>query len=321
MVKIMTVLLVNRTLAPSILLSTGLLCLLGMGVFVPSTSHGLTFDLPEKGDIVGYIKTTVVRHGDNLSTIGRKYDIGGYEMKEANQGVSYLSPQPGTHMTIPSRFILPSGPRKGIVVNLAEMRLYFYHPNSNQVSTYPIGIGKDGWDTPLGKTRIVRKRENPTWVVPDSILENYARKGKSIEKRMPPGPNNPLGEYAMNLGFKNIVIHGTPYPRGIGIRSSHGCLRMLPEDIENLYYEVPMGTQVRIVHEPNKIGKIANTFYLEAHVPLSEPQYQSYESLNQKIRRVMSRFKSQSIRINWGEAESLRKRANGLPEAFGRLIP
>ncbi len=294
--------------------------ILGMGILIAGKASALTFDIPADGNIVGTIKTATVRGNDTLSTVGRRYDIGGYEMKEANPGVNYLFPEPGSRLTIPTRFILPSGERKGIVVNLAEMRLYFYHPNGRTVSTYPIGIGKQGWLTPLGKTQVVRMQKDPWWIVPDSILEKHARSGKPIPAKMPPGPKNPLGKYKMNLGFKNIVIHGTPYPKGVGLRSSHGCMRMLPEDIQELFGQVTVGMQVRVVHEPHKVGIVGGNIYLEAHVPLRESIYQNPMSINQLVMKTAATYGYQGkFNVRWNDARNYSKVANGYPQRIGNL--
>lgn len=288
-------------------------------LLAPSSSEALTFNLPAQGNIIGEVTETTVEYGDSLSTIGRRFDIGGYEMVEANPEASYSDPAPGTRLTIPSQFILPSGPQKGIVINLAEMRLYFYHPNGYQVSTYPVGIGQDGWLTPLGKTSIVRKRTDPTWVVPDSILANRRAHGDPIPPTMPPGPDNPLGQYAMNLGFKNIVIHGSPFPHGIGVRKSHGCINMLNEDIEELYPHVAMGTPVRIIHEPVKVGVLNDQLFLEAHVPLEESVYQEGISLKNKFQNALKNTNYNSYKVHWNQIEMHAEQANGLPQLIGSL--
>lgn len=294
--------------------------LLGMvGFFSTSAAFSLTFPMPSDGNIVGQVQYATVRAGESLSTIGRRFNIGGYEMTEANPGVNYMHPKAGSTLVIPSKFVLPNAPRKGIVINLAEMRLYYYHPDGSQVSTFPVGVGKEGWDTPLGTTQIVRKRENPTWVVPESILENHRRHGKYIEPTMPPGPKNPLGEFAMNTGFKNIVIHGTPYPMGVGVRSSHGCIRMLPEDIRKLYQMAGVGTQVTIVHEPHKIGYQSNKVYLEAHVPISETTYTGIYSTDTLVQRFTNKV-GKKVTIQWSEAQRIRNSTSGYPQAIGNMM-
>lgn len=282
------------------------------------SSHALTFTIPQDGNIVGHLQQTHVRHGENLSTVGRRFNIGGYEMKEANPGLSYKRTKAGTRLVIPSRFVLPEGPREGVVINLAELRLYYYHPDGKRVSTFPVGVGQEGWNTPLGKTTVVRKRANPTWVVPKSILENHRKKGKPIPPRMPPGPKNPLGTHALSLGFKNIVIHGTPYPMGVGVRSSHGCIRMLPEDIRQVYAMVPVGTPVRIVHQPNKVGYLGQRVYVESHVPIEDSMYGGNHSIESIVKKMVNKT-GRKMTIHWGHAQKARHRASGYPTAIGKI--
>ncbi|MBS0286394.1 MAG: L,D-transpeptidase family protein [Proteobacteria bacterium] len=283
----------------------------------PVQSFALTFVLPHNGNIVGNVQYATVQPGDSLSTLGRRYDMGGYEMVEANPGVSYADPTPGKRIIIPSRFILPDTARKGIIINLAEMRLYYYHPDGVHVSTYPVGVGQEGWNTPLGTTTVTRKREHPVWVVPDSILENHEAHGEPIEKVWPAGPNNPLGDYAMNTGLKNIVIHGSPYPKGVGVRSSHGCIRMLNEDVAQLFKMVQIGTPVTIIHQPTKIGVMDNKLFLEAHVPLSKAQYYSdYTSTGELLHKLV---KGAKYSVHWKDIERIQNKANGLPQPIGSI--
>jgi L,D-transpeptidase ErfK/SrfK len=286
---------------------------------LPNISYGLTFVLPHNGNIIGNIQYATVQPGDSLSTLGRRYDMGGYEMVEANPGVEYASPRPGSRVVIPSRFILPDSPRKGIVINLAEMRLYFYHPDGVHVSTYPVGVGQEGWNTPLGNTTVVRKREHPTWVVPDSILENHERHGQPIPKVQPPGPTNPLGDYAMNLGFASIVIHGSPFPKGVGVRSSHGCIRMLNEDVGELFQKVSIGTPVAIIHQPTKIGRMDNKLYLEAHVPISQAvaAESGFTNVGSLLHKAAGNGK---YTVEWAEVEKIQNRANGYPLPIGSIF-
>tara|TARA_R110002110_G_scaffold65206_4_gene179990 strand:+ start:73341 stop:74432 length:1092 start_codon:yes stop_codon:yes gene_type:complete len=279
----------------------------------------LTYTIPAQGNVVGHIQYTTASRHDSLSTVGRRHNIGGYEMKEANPGVGYKNPRAGKKLLVPSRFVLPDAPRKGIVINLAELRLYYYHPDGRRVSTFPVGVGQDGWNTPLGKTSIVRKRANPTWVVPKSILENHRRLGKPIPKSMPPGPKNPLGTHALSLGFKNIVIHGTPYPRGVGLRSSHGCIRMLPEDIRKVFDMVPMGTPVNIVHQPNKVGYLGKQVFVESHVPISSSMYGGNHSIEYSVKKIVNKT-GVKMNINWHQARKARSQASGYPKAIGRVL-
>lgn len=282
-------------------------------------SQGLTFVLPHNGNVIGQLQYTTIHSGETLSTLGRRYDMGGYEMKEANPQVDYSNPRPGTQVLIPSRFVLPDGPRKGIVINLAEMRLYHYLPDGIHVATYPVGVGQGGWNTPLGNTQIVRKREHPTWVVPDSILENHEAHGQPIPRVQGPGPTNPLGDYAMNLGFQNIVIHGSPFPKGVGVRSSHGCIRMLNEDVEQLFKQVKVGTPVAIVHQTSKVGRLDNKIFLEAHVPLaSTGEYPRNDNIGELVQKIVP--SGNQYRLEWQEVHKLRTRATGYPQPIGAIL-
>ncbi|MFO1258212.1 MAG: L,D-transpeptidase family protein [Gammaproteobacteria bacterium] len=292
-------------------------CLLGM-VGINNTCHALTFPMPQNGNIVGSLQTTTARPGDTLGIVGLRYNIGGYEMKEANPGVPFGAPKVGSTLVIPSRFILPPGARKDIVINLAEMRLYYYHADGAHVSTFPVGVGQQGWTTPLGNTSILTKRKDPTWNVPESIWFNHLVKGQPIEKSVPPGPSNPLGRYAMNLGFTNIVIHGTPYPLAVGVRSSHGCIRMRNEDVEQLFSHVKIGTKVSIIHEPIKVGQDAGQLYMESHVPLGETMYPKSQNIRDLVMRTPhDRYRSFSI--DWNTVDKVRAKSTGYPERFGTL--
>ena len=236
-------------------------------------ADALTFTLTQEGNIVGNIQTAVVQHGESLSDIGKKFDIGVYEMIEANPRLDPWNPLAGEKVIIPTQFILPAGKRQGIVINLAEMRLYYYHPNTNLVTTHPIGIGRKGWVTPLLDTKVTHKQYNPTWRPPISIIREHANKGDPLPNVVPPGPHNPLGEFAIYLSASGYLIHGTNRPGGIGLRTTSGCIRLFPEDIKSLYNQISIGTIVKIIHEPYKIGIHNNQLYIEAHEPLSDPYY------------------------------------------------
>ncbi len=296
--------------------------LLGIGAILtyPIASFGLTFVMPANGNVVGNIQYATVQPGDSIADVAIRYNMGGYEMLEANPGINYSHPNPGTRLVIPSRFILPDAPKKGIVINLSEMRLYFYHPDGVHVSTYPVGVGQDGWNTPIGKTSIVKMRERPTWIVPDSIMENYIANGKTVNKVIPPSPTNPLGEYAMNTGFASIVIHGTPYPKAVGLRSSHGCIRMTNQDVGELFKMVKVGTPVEIIHQPAKIGQENNKLFMEAHVPISSSLYDSdYKDVGSMIHKLADKI-GKRYKVEWNEVERIRHQANGYPLPIGSFF-
>ena len=283
-----------------------------LSLIAPMSAIAFTFPLSQHSDIVGKMQTTIVQKNESLGEIGRRFDLGVYEMIEANQAIDPWLPKAGTEIIIPAKFILPAGPRKGIVINLAEMRLYYFHPSGKYVTTHPIGIGRKGWSTPLGETKITQKKANPSWRPPASIRQHYLRKGKVLPLVVPAGPNNPLGTHALRLAMPSYLIHGTNRPGGIGVRSSSGCIRMFPEDIKSLFNIVPVGTKVRIVHYPYKIGRHHGNIYIEAHKPLSEPQYGGRD-LAESLEHSVNLKGIKSSQINWKQATVEAKTANGFP--------
>ncbi len=289
----------------------------GLGLLNPV--FALTFPLPKTGDIVGEIQTTTVRKGESLGEIGRRFDIGVYEMIEANPNLDPWLPTPGAIVVIPTQFILPPVPKTGMVLNLAEMRLYYFHPDKPMVTTHPLGIGKKGWFTPLGKTVITGKKKDPAWYPPESIRQEHIAKGDVLPLVVAGGtPENPLGRYAFYLDSKGLaakgafLIHGTNRPAGVGVRTTHGCIRLFPEDVEALFNIVPIGTPVRIIHEPYKVGWRDNHLFLEAHQPLTEPQYAGSDSLVRLTKIIESAIAGSHL-VNWTSAKMTAKSAHGYP--------
>lgn len=234
-----------------------------------------TYDLPsEYFDVIGSVTTVQSKYADTLWDIARRTSIGQDHMKRVNPEIDIWIPGEGTFITVPSHHILPNAPREGLVLNLPEMRMYYYPPKQAgqpaQVQTYPIGIGRMDWATPLGSTRITEKTKDPTWTPPESIRREHAAKGDPLPRVVPAGPNNPLGRYKMRLGIPGYLIHSTNKPLGVGMRISHGCIRMLPEDIERLFPQLPVGTPVTIINQPVKAGWHGGKLYLEVHPPLEE---------------------------------------------------
>ena len=264
-----------------------MLALVALAWCVLNTSaSALTFAIQPGADIVGAVQTATVQYDETFDSIGQKFDVGIYEMIEANPDVDPREPTTGTTLIIPTQYVLPSGPRRGIVINLAEMRLYYFHKDEPLVTTHPIGIGRKEWETPIGKGKIIEKTKDPYWKPPDSIRAWYDEHHKYLPDIVPPGPQNPLGGYAMRLSIPGYLIHGTNTPGGIGIRSSSGCIRMHPEDIESLFYKVSLGEPVRIVNQPYKIGHYNYKVYIEAHEPLSG-EYYHVEDDNEVMKQAM----------------------------------
>lgn len=231
------------------------------------------YELPESGNMIGEVYHITVEEGDTLLDIASEQQVGYEEIRHANPDTSLWAPEPGTEVTIPARYILPPVRREGLVINLAELRLYYF-PDTPKgetptVETYPIGIGRDGYDTPLGVTKTTMKLENPAWYPPDSIRQEAAEKGDSLPSVVPAGPDNPLGERAILLDLPGYLIHGTNRPDGVGMRVSHGCIRMRPDTIKKLFSRVGVDERVNIIDMPVKIGRDGERLYLQAY-PLDE---------------------------------------------------
>ena len=247
-------------------------------VVAPVAMHQFPFD-PKKTGVLGEVQVTQSRHEDTLADIARRFDVGYDELIRANPGVDPWLPGEGTRIILPTQWVLPDAPAEGIVVNVAAMRLfYFPKPKKGEqrvVITYPIGVGKVGWATPIGSTTVVSKRKNPMWTPPDSVRKEHAKKGDPLPARVPAGPDNPLGAYAMNLGWPSYLIHGTNKPPGVGMRASHGCIRLYPEDIAALFPTIAIGTKVTVVNQPLLYRWQGNNLYVQSYPPVVEGEDES----------------------------------------------
>lgn len=246
-------------------------CVSLTALLLAGQSAALELPLPPEGeDVAGEIQVIKAKYEDTFAALGETYDLGYLELVAANPGVDPWLPGEGTDIILPTRFILPPGPREGIVINLAEYRLYYYPEGQSVVHTYPLGIGREGWGSPVGNTRISAMTSNPAWYPPQSIRDEHAADGDPLPKVVPPGPDNPLGPYKMTLAMPGYLIHGSNKKFGIGMRVSHGCFRMLNHNVLELSGRVKVGTPVRIIDEPYKFGVSQGKVYLEAHTPLEE---------------------------------------------------
>ena len=283
-------------------------------LLIGQTASAVTFPMPEEGnDVVGETFKYQTRYEDTFSDVGRFYDIGYREMQDANPGVDPWVPGDGTEIVIPQKYILPPGPRTGIVINLAELRLYYFPPGRNEVITHPLGIGREGWSTPVGTTGIIGKKKGPSWTPPDSILKEHAAEGRPLPKVVPPGPDNPLGGYAMYLGIKGYLMHGTNKPYGVGMRVSHGCIRLYPEDIEELFQQVPIGTPVRIINQPYKAGWLNGELYVEAHHPLTEEVKKIGYNYTGLVSEVLTKLGDDPRKPDWSKLQEYSKSLTGIP--------
>ncbi|MDH3615948.1 MAG: L,D-transpeptidase family protein [Gammaproteobacteria bacterium] len=224
--------------------------------------------------VVGKPQVVFTREEDTLSDLAREYGLGYDEIVAANPDVDPWSPGENTPVLLPTQYVLPNVPKEGVVLNIATKRLFYFPEMADgeqqEVLTYPIGIGRVGWETPLGSTSVVSKAKDPQWWVPASVRREHAEMGNPLPAVVPPGPDNPLGTRVLKLDMPGYLIHGTNQPYGVGMRVSHGCVRLYPENIELLYALVSVGEPVMIINEPYQIGQQDGVLYFEAHTPLDD---------------------------------------------------
>ncbi|EML2064454.1 L,D-transpeptidase family protein [Enterobacter asburiae] len=240
-----------------------------------NSARAMDYPLPPAGSrLIGQNQTYTIQEGDNkLQTIARRFNTAAQVILEANNTIAPVNPAPGTVITIPSQMLLPDTPREGIVVNLAELRLYYFPPGQNIVQVFPLGIGQLGLETPVTTTRVSQKIPNPTWTPTPGIRARSLEQGIKLPPVVPAGPNNPLGRFALRLGVGNgeYLIHGTSAPDSVGLRVSSGCMRMNAPDIKALFEQVRVGTRVQIVNEPVKFSvEPDGKRYIEVHRPLAQ---------------------------------------------------
>lgn len=253
-------------------------------------AHTLTRP-PVYVDVIGKIEQTRANSGDTLLDIARRHDLGQNEILLANPAVDRWLPGAGEKILLPNRYIIPRARRSGLILNLPEMRLYYFPIKGlgqlPLVITHPVSVGRMDWKTPLGHTRVVAKQKDPAWYPPRSLKEEAAAAGETLPDVVKPGPDNPLGRYAIRLGIPGYLIHSTNKPYGVGMRVTHGCVRMYPEDIEMLFDEVPVGTPVQIVNQPVKVGWLDGTLFLEVHPPLAEDR-EKYGNFMQQVQDAIA---------------------------------
>jgi L,D-transpeptidase ErfK/SrfK len=279
----------------------------------------LPLPISKRDNVVGQLRYTLVGRGDSLLDIARAFDIGHDEMLLANPQLNRWVPKVGAEVLIPSLYVLPAGERKGIVLNLAELRLYFFQPGKQVVHTFPVSIGDYDWSTPQGTTRIISKQVNPPWYPPKSIREEHAEDGEELPPMVPGGdPDNPLGEFALKLAIPRYLIHGTDQRRasGIGMRVSHGCIRLYPEDMEKLFSMVPVGTPVRIIDQAVKAGLRDDHVFLEMHQALVEDGDISFErpSVDEVLEHLRP-YQREGFDIEKDAVEETLRRSDGIPMA------
>lgn len=295
--------------------------LLLASVFAVGTAQALELPLPPPGeDVVGQVQVIKAKYEDTFADLGSANDLGYLEMVAANPGVDPWLPGEGSEVILPTRFILPPGPREGIVINLAEYRLYYYPKGRDVVYTYPLGIGREGWSSPIASGRVTAKTPNPGWTPPQSIRDEHAAEGDPLPAYVPPGPDNPLGPFKFTLSMPGYLIHGSNKKFGIGMRVSHGCFRMLNHNVLKLAELVPVGTSVRIIDEPYKFGRSGGKLYLEAHAPLQdEGQPSVVDKHSAVINALLKRDGMDELRLDWDMVREVVAAEDGLPVAIAQV--
>lgn len=280
-----------------------------------------TWPLMEKQDVIGEIRWYRVSEADTLVSIARRFGIGYEAMLRANPTFDIWLPESERYLRLPTQFVLPAGPKQGLVLNLAEMRLYHF-PNGDphKVYSFPVGIGREGWETPITITQVVKKVVAPAWYPPKSIQEEALAKGHLLPDVVPAGPDNPLGSHALRLGLSSYLLHGTNRPAGVGMRVSHGCIRLYPEDIVALFDRVNVGVELRIVDQPYKMGWRDHELFLEVHPAAygKETWDQSKQALPGPLQVLMRRVTKESEAVlDWNQIYDALAEADGVPVAIG----
>ncbi|HEX3409309.1 MAG TPA: L,D-transpeptidase family protein [Candidatus Binataceae bacterium] len=240
-----------------------------------------------RDDIVGTLTTYTIQRGDTLLDVGRWFGLSAKEISDANGHMDWWTPPVDRVVILPTAHILPDTPRSGIILNVPEMRLYYYYPSITYtrhhkgksrgkttravfsgprvVYTFPVGLGRFDWKTPVGEWRVIAKIKDPSWTLPDDIYQEHLERDGFADHVVPPGPDNPLGRYKLELSIPQYGLHGTNVPWGIGMTVSHGCVRLFPEDIERLFSKTPVGTPGEFAYQPVKFGWRGDALYVEVH--------------------------------------------------------
>lgn len=280
------------------------------------------FEIDDDTDVVGEVQYVEARDEDTLLDIARRHGLGYEEIRMANPGVDTWVPGEGTRVTVPTRFVLPDAPREGVVVNLADLRLYYYPESGDRVKTFPVSIGRMDWRTPIGEHEVRTKLEDPAWYPPQSIREQAEQRGETMPFEVPPGPDNPLGRHAILLDLSGYLLHGTNRPWGIGMRATHGCIRLGPEDIAYLYEEMEPGMAVRIVDQPFKAGwSDDGELYIQSFPLVGEHEDKPFtDALRMAVDAVESAMGDTRYRVDRRQLREAVENPDGAPRLLGRSV-
>jgi len=271
-------------------------------------------------DVIGRMRFITLEKGDTLPDIARHFSLGLNAVSAANPGVDVWVPKAGEPVLLPLNFILPDAPRKGIVINLAAMRLFQFQGNSEPLTvlTYPVGVGTEERPSPRGLMRVERKVSRPTWHVPASIANDHRKKGDILPAKVPPGPDNPLGEYALYLSAPSYLIHGTNKPASIGLRATNGCIRLYPEDVKRLYEDTPVKSPVSMVNQPYLVGQSNGVVYMEVHGSMEDVDTVELDRIYKKLRTI----ETESGRtLDWSKIKKVLAEGRGIPVPILEIRP
>jgi L,D-transpeptidase ErfK/SrfK len=290
---------------------------------MPQDTHRFVLE-DDSQDVVGVVQMTETTKEDTLPDIARRFDVGYEEMARANPGVDPWLPGAGRKVVVPTRFILPNAPRDGVVINLAAMRMYYFPRRKSGeqqvVYTHPIGVGRVGWNTPEGTTRIVSREKDPTWRPSANVRKEHAENDDPVPAVVGPGPDNPLGKFKFNLGWPSYLMHGTNKPYGVGLRSSHGCIRLYPEDIAVMFDAIPIGTPVHVVNQPFLFGWSDGQLLMQAYTVLEDDKRWKAPGQQKFAAAMPARLKKQldagSQQVDWNAALALAREPRGVVVAI-----
>jgi L,D-transpeptidase ErfK/SrfK len=274
---------------------------------------------PAGTDLVGYNFVIRVQSGDNVTAIRKRYEVSYNELVASNPRVNFYRLRVGQNIIIPQQMILPRF-RQGIVVSIAELRMYYFTADGSKVYTFPVGLGREDWRTPTAEGYVVKKETDPVWHPPKSIREYwFAKTGELLPDAVDPGPKNPLGKYALRLSVPGYLIHGTNQPDSVGTYISSGCVRLLSNPLETIYDNVSVGTPVHFVYYPNKAGWQGDKLYLESHPTISGYEEESSSLSDQSVESAIHAATNyHEAYINWGRVEQIINQHNGMPQIIGR---
>lgn len=290
--------------------------------FISSTAFATRYGVPSTNNVlIGDMQYQLVTEPVEIPQLQQHYNIGYNAIANANPHIDPAKPIPvGSTIVLSTQHLLPNAAREGIVINLPEMRMYYYPQGSNQVFTYPIGIGKVGKTIPIVNTKVTRKKENPIWVPPADIREYNLKQGIVLPSVFPAGPDNPLGPYAIYMQIPTYLIHSTIFPESVGKRASFGCIRMYETDIKEFFPSVAGGIPVVILNTPVKIGWQSDELFMEAHHPLIEHAGEYNATLPGIVHQISEQTQHEPTLVDWQMVSYIAAEKDGVPHHIGMKL-